>query len=119
MVLLYRELLAYFRPYWKGVIGALGIAGLAIAANLAKPWPLKVVVDGMLAGGPRTEGFESWLIGLFVGHPSGLLAVLCLGILMLYGLASTLDALSTYLLVKIGLRVLARLRTDVHWRGVG
>jgi ATP-binding cassette subfamily B protein len=114
MVILYRKLLPYFRAYWKGLMGALGLAGLAIAVNLAKPWPLKVVVDGMLEAHPRAGGLESWPIGLFADHPGWLLAVLCLGMLMLYGIASGLDALSTYLLVKIGLRVLARLRADVY-----
>jgi ABC-type multidrug transport system fused ATPase/permease subunit len=92
MLMLSRKLLRYFRPYWKGFIPALVLAGLAIAANLAKPWPLKVLVDDIFTSHPRTGGLEGWLGHLFAGPLSiGQLLVFLAYIAMFY---SPLESLS-------------------------
>jgi ATP-binding cassette, subfamily B, bacterial len=40
-----RALQPYIRRQWKALAGAGGATGVLTAADLAKPWPLALVVD--------------------------------------------------------------------------
>ncbi len=48
MKLVFR-ILGYYRPFAGRILGAFLLLGVATGLNLLKPWPLKFVVDGVLA----------------------------------------------------------------------
>jgi len=90
------------------------LASSAIA--LLQPWPLKLIVDGIL-GSQEPPAFLSNLSLLLSQNftwPSetkmGLLLLLCLCVLVIQLLMGTLMVLSTYILVGVGLRMVFRLR---------
>jgi ATP-binding cassette subfamily B protein/subfamily B ATP-binding cassette protein MsbA len=46
------RLLRYLRPHWRGGAGVLATILVMSAVEVARPWPLKVVVDNVLSGKP-------------------------------------------------------------------
>ena len=54
--------LPYLRPYKVLAIVSIGLTLLAAAAALAEPWPLAIVVDGVLSDG-KVPGFISAIVG--------------------------------------------------------
>jgi ATP-binding cassette subfamily B protein/subfamily B ATP-binding cassette protein MsbA len=103
-VLLPRRLAHYMRPH-AATLGALG-AGLALisALELARPWPLKIVVDHVLGHEP----LPGW-IGL---RPGGLLAAACLGTLGLQLALSVLRLNHNRQSIAIGQRMVNDLRSE-------
>jgi ATP-binding cassette, subfamily B, bacterial len=99
--MIYRRAAEYYRPFWgRTAVGLLVTLG-AIALNLLKPWPFKVIVDDVLMRDPATA-------------PRSLIPLLCLalvGIQLGWGL---LNMASNYLFVRIGLQALLRLRTELY-----
>ena len=51
------KLLRYARPHWRGFAGMTCSALFGVAANLARPWPLKLLIDNVINGEP----IPSWL----------------------------------------------------------
>lgn len=47
-------LLKYAWPYRRAASGQLALMGIAVGFSVLKPWPLKVVLDNVLAGRPLT-----------------------------------------------------------------
>lgn len=100
---LYLWALAYLRPY-KLLVGAiLSVSGLEVVLGLLKPWPLKVLVDNVLAGKSRVPllGEVSAAQGLSLG---------CCAYFLLHVLAELNAAVHTQLQVGIGQRIVADLR---------
>jgi ABC-type multidrug transport system fused ATPase/permease subunit len=85
------------------LVAGLTVLLTATAATLLQPWPLKLVVDSVLADVPPPT---------FVPLTSraGLLAMLCVVIVALQILVGSLTAVGTTLLVGVGLRLVFRLR---------
>jgi ATP-binding cassette, subfamily B, bacterial len=46
------KLLRYAKPHWRGFIGMLCAALFGVATNLARPWPLKLLIDNVINGKP-------------------------------------------------------------------
>jgi ATP-binding cassette subfamily B protein len=46
------RLLRYARPHWHGFAGMLLAALSGVAINLARPWPLKLLIDNVIDGKP-------------------------------------------------------------------
>jgi ATP-binding cassette subfamily B protein/subfamily B ATP-binding cassette protein MsbA len=106
--------MAYFRSHWQLLAVGLLLTGLGIATELLKPWPLKVIIDTVLVDeAPASSGIDQMILALLGADKGMLLAVLCVGILVLYLSASTLNLVSKYLLVKVSLRVLTQVRCDL------
>ncbi len=93
----------YLSPYRRVLVIGTLLTVLDVAVNLAQPWPMKMLVDGVLrpTGGTRPENLEL-RIGLAVGAMVGLVLV---GALVSYWASRLLSA--------AGLQIAGRLRQDV------
>jgi ATP-binding cassette, subfamily B, bacterial len=101
----------YFRPYRLRLGLGLAALVLAIGAELAQPWPLKLVVDSVLGDHP----LPSWM-PQFVreGSPDTQIAVLSLMLVFLVAVGSLLNYVGTYLSQAVGQRVTFEIREAVH-----
>jgi ATP-binding cassette subfamily B protein len=67
------RLLPYLRPHQARLAASLGLCVLAVAGELVKPWPLKLVVDQVLLAQPwpllpaTWQGDTDLLVGLAIG----------------------------------------------------
>jgi ATP-binding cassette subfamily B protein len=107
------RVLAYFYTHWQLLTTGLVLTGLGIGAELLKPWPLKFIIDTVLADDTPTSTVDQTLLALLGSEKAVILAALCVGILVIYLTASTLNLVSKYLLVKISLRVLTQVRCEL------
>ncbi|CAA9219732.1 MAG: Lipid A export ATP-binding/permease protein MsbA [uncultured Chthoniobacterales bacterium] len=98
---IYRRVLRYYRPFVGQTTLGLVLSLCAIALNLLKPWPFKVIVDDVLTqpGGAASRS----LIPLF--------CLVLVGIQLGWGL---LNMATNYIFVRIGLKALLRLRTELY-----
>lgn len=108
-----RRVLAYFYTHWQLLTAGLTLTGLGIGAELLKPWPLKFIIDTVLVDETPTSAVDQILLTLLGSEKAALLAALCVGMLVIYLMASTLNLVSKYLLVKVSLRVLTQVRCDL------
>ncbi len=104
--MIYRRVLRYYRPFLGPTIGALLLSVVAIAVNLLKPWPFKLIVDNVL---PADSAFRA-------ANPNwrSFIPLLCLALVGLQLVWGILNLITNYILVKIGLQALLKLRTDLY-----
>jgi ATP-binding cassette subfamily B protein/subfamily B ATP-binding cassette protein MsbA len=76
--------------------------------ELAKPWPLKVVVDDVLG-----DGTLGWPAFDALSRP-GMLAVACATLVAVYALLGTLSVTSNYATISIGQRMVNDFRADLY-----
>jgi ATP-binding cassette subfamily B protein/subfamily B ATP-binding cassette protein MsbA len=114
---IYLRTLRYFRAYSGHTILAVLLMSAGIGFNLLAPWPFKFVVDGILqpknaAGVSSAHAF----IGEWFSWTSDRGAALTLFVIMaLIAVVSGLvNLLSNTLLIKIGLKALLHLRTQLY-----
>ena len=100
---LYGWALSYLRPYKLLVGSILGVSGLEVVLGVLKPWPLKVLVDNVLAGQRRLP-----LLGDV--EPADALLLGCAAYFVLHVLTEINAAVHTQLQVGIGQRIVADLR---------
>jgi ABC-type multidrug transport system fused ATPase/permease subunit len=100
---LYRWALSYLRPYKALVAAILSVSGLEVVLGVLKPWPLKYLVDNVLAGKRELP-----LLGAL--SPERALFAGCAAYLVLQVLNELNAATHTQLQVGIGQRVVADLR---------
>jgi ABC-type multidrug transport system fused ATPase/permease subunit len=96
----------YFTREWRALSGASGMTVLLTAADLAKPWPIKIVIDELFGG--RTGSFtltaSDWRLLVAV-------ALLVLAIALVEAFA---EYFSDLWLQSAGERIAHRLRTAVY-----
>src|SRR5947207_10454493 len=117
---IYRRVLAYYRPFLPHTILGLVLSLGGIGLNLLKPWPFKVVVDQIIPSfkgqnqSLHTYSFE--LFGIHSPHlpVAGLVALLCLALVLIQVLWGIVNWISGYIFVKVGLQALLKLRTDLY-----
>jgi ATP-binding cassette subfamily B protein len=97
----YRRTLRYYAPYKGAMAIALIFVLLAIGMNLLKPWPLKYIVDSILGEGAHY-------------HDLHLLGILCVTLVVIHLCWGIFNLINNYLLVKIGLDALLRVRCDLY-----
>jgi ATP-binding cassette subfamily B protein/subfamily B ATP-binding cassette protein MsbA len=102
------KVLRRLTPYTGLFLVALLQVLLIGALELAKPWPLKVIVDNVLGGRPL-----GWplLGGLDRGS---LLAVACLGLVAVYALLGALGVTTNYATISIGQRMVNDFRSELY-----
>src|SRR3954453_19072432 len=119
---IYRRVLNYYRPYLPHTILGLLLSLGGIALNLLKPWPFKVIVDQIIPSF-RTNtdvyvipDFSIRMLGIDLPHFStaGLVALLCLSLVLIQLFWAFFNWGSTYIFVKVGLQALLKLRTDLY-----
>jgi ATP-binding cassette subfamily B protein/subfamily B ATP-binding cassette protein MsbA len=112
---IYRRVFRYYRPFLPQTVAGLLLSLIGIGLNLLKPWPLKIIVDNVIPKfslGPqvRFPGFEAnW-----IHDPKTLVLVLCLGLIVIQFLWGLINWATNYILVKVGLQALLKLRTDLY-----
>ncbi|MEE4377962.1 MAG: ABC transporter ATP-binding protein [Candidatus Competibacteraceae bacterium] len=101
------RLLRYLRPHRAGFSLALVFVGLQTAFEVAKPWPLKIIVDHVL-GAETLE--NSWLGSV---DKSQLLLIACVAVVLIQVILSAIALLQNALTVGIGQRMVSALRADM------
>ena len=117
--MIYRRVLKYYGGFLTRSLIALGFSFAAIALNLLKPWPFKIIVDQILPGRVRVFQYTfRFLGGTEIRIPAldatQAIALLCLAMIVIQLLWSLLSLASNYMFVKIGLQSLLRLRTELY-----
>lgn len=96
------------RQRWPLVLAFLALAG-SIAAEILRPWPLKIILDGVLirqSGGPHEAG----LAARIAPTPMALLLLCAASVLLLAVVSGALAYAQTLLAAGAGQRIVARIR---------
>jgi ATP-binding cassette, subfamily B, bacterial len=104
---LYGEALRRTRPHLGRLLAAIVGVLLAAAAEVLKPWPLKVVIDNVLRGAP---------LGIARLAPmtrSELLVAACAALIVIYLAVGLLGVANNYLTISIGQRMVNDLRAQL------
>jgi ATP-binding cassette, subfamily B, bacterial len=109
----FREIVGGYLREAKGslLLAALSMLGLTLT-ELAKPWPLKVIMDNILLGKPLPP-YLSFAGGLFGGGEVLALAVFSLGILLIALLVAVFAYLQVYITSRIGNELVYTLRRSL------
>ncbi len=112
---IYARALRYFRPYFWPTLSGVLLTFAAIGFNLLKPWPFKFIVDGVLDSSKGTADARAF-VHLWFGDNNPFGAVLGLSLVMvaITLLAGLVNMISSYLFIRVGLRALLQLRTDLY-----
>jgi ATP-binding cassette subfamily B protein len=102
-----RRVGAYLRPYRRRFLFQLGFVAVISAAEIAKPWPLKIVVDHVLGGRPLEAARR---LGL---DTRSLLVAVCAGTLALHVGLAVLRVLLNRGTIGIGQHMVADLRAEL------
>jgi ATP-binding cassette subfamily B protein/subfamily B ATP-binding cassette protein MsbA len=119
---IYRRVLQYYRPYLPHTVFGLLLSLGGIGLNLLKPWPFKIIVDQIIPTFRRTGNtgvipdYGIKILGYDLPHFStaGLVALLCLSLVVIQIIWAALNWGTTYIFVKVGLQTLLKLRTDLY-----
>jgi subfamily B ATP-binding cassette protein MsbA len=101
------------RPHWKAMSLALVAVIGETVADLADPWPLKIIVDNLL----QTKPLPSWLAGIVSHVGENKLAVLNFAILAVAVIAvvgATSSYIEKYLTTSVGQWVMHDLRRTLY-----
>ncbi len=104
------RLLRYARPYRGGLTAMLGAMLLDVLLNLARPWPLKVLIDNVI-GSHRTPAWLAALPGASGKH--GLLAWVVAAEVAIFLFGTVTGMVSTLLSLKLGQRMTWALAQDL------
>lgn len=101
----YKRVARYFSPFSAQIAFALVVVVAGIGVSLLKPWPLKYVIDTIL---PQfaldTQSHQLQIVTVWV----------CVSLVVIFLLSGVLNFISNYMLVKIGLKALVRIRTELY-----
>jgi ATP-binding cassette, subfamily B, bacterial len=100
---IYRRVFRYYRPFLPQTTAGLLLSLIGIGLNLLKPWPFKIIVDDFLRPNPHPPGdAHTWI------------PLLCLALVVIQFLWGVINWATNYILVKVGLQTLLKLRTDLY-----
>jgi ATP-binding cassette subfamily B protein/subfamily B ATP-binding cassette protein MsbA len=103
-----RKVLGRLRPYRAPfLLAVLQVVAIGLL-ELAKPWPLKIVVDHVLGGAPL--GWPG-LAGL---EAEGLLVVACALLVVVYASLGALGVTSNYTTIGVGQRMVDDFRSELY-----
>ncbi|MEI6081513.1 MAG: ABC transporter ATP-binding protein [Verrucomicrobiota bacterium] len=114
---IYLRTLRYFRAYKGQTILAVVLMSAGIGFNLLAPWPFKYVVDGILQPVTAPGVAEAHA---FINHwfswttARGAALTLCAIMALIAVVSGLVNLLSSTLLIKIGLKALLHLRTQLY-----
>src|SRR3712207_4081335 len=94
------RVLKYLRPYWRLAVVSVVILALGSAVALLVPWPLMILVDGVLGGKPLPPA-AGRLLGWAAGDRVRLMVVVVLAGFLLVLLQDALNVLGNYVNVRI------------------
>jgi ATP-binding cassette subfamily B protein/subfamily B ATP-binding cassette protein MsbA len=100
---IYRRVFRYYRSFVPQTITGLVLSLIGIALNLLKPWPFKLIVDDFLRPNPNLPGdWHTWV------------PLLCLALVAIQFLWGVCNWATNYILVKVGLEALLKMRTELY-----
>jgi ABC-type multidrug transport system fused ATPase/permease subunit len=110
---LFHRMGPHLRP-WRNRLLLAGLAMIGVAlAEVARPWPLKIVFDGLLIPQESPDAVTAWLSGLF-GTGDGLLAATAIGLLLIALIGGAAGFAQAYLIAAVGQKVVAAIRLDLY-----
>lgn len=110
---LFRRMGPHLKPHrGKLTFGFLAMIGVALA-EVVRPWPLKIVFDGILVPQENPDAVTAWLTGMF-GSGDGLLAASALAILAIALVGGAAGFAQAYLIAAVGQKVVAQIRLDLY-----
>jgi subfamily B ATP-binding cassette protein MsbA len=101
----------FLRPYRWRLVLALAALVLSVAAELAQPWPLKILVDSVVGHHPFPDWVPAWVAHGSVDVRIGLL---CVAMLVIVALGALLTYVGSYWSQTAGQRVMFDIREAVH-----
>ncbi|MBX7157930.1 MAG: ABC transporter ATP-binding protein/permease [Verrucomicrobiae bacterium] len=111
---LLRRCANYFRPHWAGTCMALFLMLIANALSLLRPWPLALLLDQVL-GTKSSVTVSSFLTHYITQFDTQQIILwLAIAVIALQAIWGFFQFFHTWILVKIGLRVLLKLRADLY-----
>ena len=113
----YTRTFLYFRAFAGQTLLALILMSIGIGLNLLKPWPFKYIVDGVLSGDatPGAAEAKAFILKWFGWtNTSGVVLALCGVLIAITLLAGLTNLLSNALLIRVGLKALLHLRTQLY-----
>lgn len=96
----------------KLALGFLAMIGVALA-EIMRPWPIKIVFDGILIPQANPDPVTAWLTSIF-GTGDGLLAASAVAILFIALLGGAMGFTQAYLIAAVGQKVVAQIRLDLY-----
>jgi ATP-binding cassette, subfamily B, bacterial len=113
----YLRTLLYFRAFTGQTLLAVLLMSAGIALNLLKPWPFKYIVDGLLPGDIAHGSIEAKaFVAKWLGwtDPPGAVLALCGALVVISLVSGVVNLFSNALLIRIGLKALLHLRTQLY-----
>src|ERR1700720_2753932 len=112
---IYRRVLRYYRPFLPQTVVGLLLSLIGIGLNLLKPWPFKYIVDNVIPfdKDAQLHTFPSHL-PFFPNKTGEVVFILCLALVVIQFLWGVVNWATNYILVKVGLQTLLKLRTDLY-----
>src|SRR5215831_12876226 len=111
-----RRIFAFLRPYARNqrllIAGSFIALFVQVGIHAMEPWPLKFIFDHLLR--VRRNSRLPSIPALEGLSPGALLAVAALAIIVLVGIRSIADYLSTYGFAVVANRVLTQVRADLY-----
>ncbi|MDT7681762.1 MAG: ATP-binding cassette, subfamily bacterial [Pseudonocardiales bacterium] len=103
---------SYAGPERRALYGGVAMRGLELAANLAAPWPLALVINDLLKGQSR-GGVLHAVAQWFGGSAVAMLSVAAVAVLVITAASGLFDYLGDVMLNGAGERITSRIRADV------
>lgn len=113
----YFRTLLYFHAFTGQTLLAVLLMSAGIALNLLKPWPFKYIVDGLLPGDAAHGSIEAKaFVAKWLGwtNAPGAVLALCGALVVISLLSGFVNLISNALLIRIGLKALLHLRTQLY-----
>ena len=114
---IYVRALRYFRLYFWPTLAGVLLTFVAIIVNSLKPWPFKYIVDGVLPSDSAhgTEEARASIAHWFGAAPPEHVAFwLCVILVAVTVVGALINLVANYLFIRVGLKALLRLRTDLY-----
>src|SRR5947207_5901759 len=112
---IYRRVFRYYRSFLPQTVAGLVLSLIGIGLNLLKPWPFKIIVDQVLPH-PVVLAHFRFFPGLNTPtfDRTETILVLCLALVVIQFLWGVCNWATNYILVKVGLKALLKMRTDLY-----
>jgi ABC-type multidrug transport system fused ATPase/permease subunit len=102
----------YGRAELRSLVLGTAMRGCELVADLAAPWPLALVIDGLLRGN-TSGGVLPFVADWFGGSAVAQLLVAAVAVLVITTLSGLFDYLGDRIMNSAGERITSRIRTDV------
>ena len=110
---LFRRMAPHARPH-RGKLILASLAMLVVAlTEIMRPWPMKVVFDGILIPQAQPDAVMTRLLGWF-GDGNGLLAAAALSILAMAVIGGAMAYVQATMIATVGQKVVADIRLDLY-----